>query len=310
MSQKIIQNGELDLSAALFSVFLCILFGANAVAIKISLVGMGPFTVAGLRFSMAAMLIFLWTRATKRDLSMAPGQFLPMVTLSIIFAVQLSLFYLGLSRSNASRGTLLANLQPFFTLFLAHFFIPGDQISLRKFFGIMLGFSGVVFVFLETQGGNTGDLRMGDLMILMATFFWAINAVYIKRVVTHVQPYQIVMYQMFFAAPIFFFEAWLWDQPLVAIPDTRVLVALFYQTAITAAFGFLAWTYLLKRYGTVALHSFIFIMPIAGVVLGGVILDEPITVKILVALILIVAGILLVQVKPGRFFATMRLYKG
>ncbi len=222
----------------------------------------------------------------------------------------MSLFYLGLSRTNASRGTLLGNLQPFFTLFLAHYFIPGDQITRRKFFGILLGFSGVAFVFLETKGGNAGELRSGDFIIMLATILWAINAVYIKRIISRVEPYQIVMYQMIFGGFIFFLEAWLWDPPMISPPDMKVLGALFYQTVITAAFGFLAWTYLLQRYGTVALHSFIFIMPIAGVLLGGLILDEPITGKILVALLLIVTGILIVHFKPEKRPVPIRFYKG
>ena len=310
LADRPIQNRDLDLSAALFSVFLCILFGANAVAIKISLLGMGPFTIAGLRFSLAAGVIFLWVLAPGRRVRVSRSQFKPILILSLIFAGQLSLFYLGLSRSNASRGTLLANLQPFFTLFLAHYFIPGDQITHRKFFGILLGFSGVAFVFLETKGGSSVDPRMGDCIILVAAFLWAVNAVYIKRVLSRVEPFQVVMYQMTFAAPIFFLEAWAWDPPLAVLPDIKVLGALFYQTVVTAAFGFLAWTYLLQRYGTVALHSFIFIMPIAGVLLGGLILDEPITGKILLALVLIVTGILLVHLKPDRRLPVIRFYKG
>jgi drug/metabolite transporter (DMT)-like permease len=45
------------------------------------------------------------------------------------------------------------------------------------------------------------------------------------------------------------------------------------------------------------MHSFIFIMPVAGVLLGGLVLGEPITAKILIALLLIVSGILVVHFK-------------
>ena len=310
MAPNDIRNEDLGAGAAFFSAFLCVLFGANAVAIKISLLGLGPFTTAGLRFSLAGVIIFLWALGTGRRIGFSREQLGPLLILSLIFASQLSLFYLGLSRSNASRGTLLANLQPFFTLFLAHFFIPGDQITRRKFFGILLGFSGVACVFMEKKGGGTGDLRIGDLIILVATFLWAINAVYIKRVISQFKPYQIVMYQMIFAAPIFFLEAFLWDQQMIFHPDMKVIGALLYQTVITAAFGFLAWTYLMQRYGTVALHSFIFIMPIAGVVLGGIVLDEPITWKILLALGFIVAGILMVHLKPDKRLVPPIFYKG
>ncbi|MBW1748279.1 MAG: EamA/RhaT family transporter, partial [Deltaproteobacteria bacterium] len=54
------QNQELSLLAGIFTVCLCSLFGANAVAIKISLSGLGVFTTAGLRFSLAAVTVFIW----------------------------------------------------------------------------------------------------------------------------------------------------------------------------------------------------------------------------------------------------------
>jgi drug/metabolite transporter (DMT)-like permease len=73
-----------------------------------------------------------------------------------------------------------------------------------------------------------------------------------------------------------------------------------YQSLVTASFGFVIWNSLLQRYGAVALHSFIFIMPITGVLLGGLILGEPITLNILVAMLLIVAGIMVTHIKQKK----------
>ena len=69
---------------------------------------------------------------------------------------------------------------------------------------------------------------------------------------------------------------------------------------MTASFCFVAWISLLQKYGAVALHSFIFIMPVSGVVLGGLMLGEPITGNILIALLLIVSGILLIHFKQKK----------
>ncbi len=147
----LIENQELPFLAAIFTVCLCTLFGANAVAIKISLSGLGVFTTAGLRFSIASVAVFIWALVTGRSLKIKKGQIHQLLIISGIFTVQLSLFYLGISKSNASRATLLVNLQPFFTLFLAHYFIPGDRITRRKILGILMGFAGVAFVFLEKK---------------------------------------------------------------------------------------------------------------------------------------------------------------
>jgi drug/metabolite transporter (DMT)-like permease len=293
------QNQELSFLAAVFTVCLCVLFGANAVAIKISLSGLGVFTTAGLRFSMASAAIFLWARITGRSFKIESGQVCQLLIISMVFTVQLSLFYLGLSKSNASRGTLMLNLQPFFTLFLAHYFIPGDRITKRKILGILLGFAGVVFVFLEKKG-VTADFKVGGLIILFAAFLWSCSAVYTKRIIHAFKPFHLVLYPMIFSAPLFFLEGFVWDTAMIAHVDAKVFCALLYQSFVTASFCFVAWLTLLKKYGAVALHSFIFIMPVSGVVLGGFVLDEPITVNILIALLLVVAGILFINFKQKK----------
>ena len=298
------QNQELSFLAAVFTVCLCVLFGANAVAIKISLSGLGVFTTAGLRFSMASVTIFLWARITGRSFKIKSGQGRQLLIISAVFTVQLSLFYLGLSKTNASRGTLMVNLQPFFTLFLAHVFIPGDRITKRKTLGILIGFAGVAFVFLEKKAASA-DFKIGDLIILFATFLWSCSAVYTKRIIHAFKPFHLVLYPMIFSAPLFFLEGFVWDSTMIAHIDTKVLCSLLYQSFVTASFCFVAWLTLLRKYRAVALHSFIFFMPISGVMLGGLILGEPITVNILIALVLIVSGILLVnfrQKKPILLF--------
>lgn len=289
-------NEELTFTAGLFTVFLCILFGSNAVAIKITFSGMGVFTTAAIRFSVAAIVIFIWAKITGKKISLKKGQLRQVLIFSSLFTAQLSLFYLGLSKSNASRGTLLANLLPFFILFLAHFFIAGDRINRQKFFGILLGFGGVVFMFLDKESLGHG-LRTGDLIILCAVFIWSCSTVYLKRVIGTFSPFQLVMYSTLFSVPFFLIEALIFDDAMVFNLDGPVIGALLYQSLVTASFGFVAWNTMLKKYGAVSLHAFVFIMPIAGVALGGLLLGEPITVKILLALVFIVSGILVVHWK-------------
>ena len=292
-------NQEFSLAAGVFTVFLGIIFGSNTVAIKLAFSGMGVFTTAFIRFAIAASVIFLWARFSGQTIALKKGQIHQVLVFSTLFTVQLSLFYLGVSKSNASHGALLSNLLPFCILFLAHFFIPGDQITRRKFFGILLGFSGVLFMSLEKTGVTAG-FRTGDLIILLAVIIWSSSAIYLKRIISTFIPFQLVLYSTLFSVPFFFLEALLWDGIMVTRLDAPVVLSLLYQSLISASFGFVAWNTMLKKYGAVSLHSFIFIMPIAGVALGGLVLGEPITVKILLALAFIVSGILVVHWQPKR----------
>ena len=288
---------EISFWTALYMMLLCTLFGANAVAIKVTFEGFGVFTAAALRFGIAAVIIALWAFFGGRTFRLQRGQWKPLLVYSLLFTAQLSLFFTGIDRTYASRGTLLINLLPFLILLLAHVFIPGDRITRRKLTGLMLGFGGVVCVFAGKEA-LTGDIRLGDGLVLAATFIWAGNTVFIKRVIDRFHPFHIVFYSMLIALPFFLLEAWLFDAAFVKALSLRALTGLGYQTFVTASFGFIAWNTLLKAYGAVALHSFVFIMPLVGVVLSGWVLDEPLYPNLWLALALIVAGILVVHFRP------------
>jgi drug/metabolite transporter (DMT)-like permease len=294
--------------AGLFTVFLCMLFGANTIAIKLTFTGLGTFTTAAIRFLIAAAALAICIKATGHSLRPPRGYSYQLLILGLGFTVQLSLVYFGLSKTHASRGVLLTNLQPFFLLFLAHFLIPGDRITIRKSVGLIMGFCGLAVVFLERKG-VTADFRTGDSMLVLATVWWACLVVYLKRIIDHHHPLQIVFYQTLIAVPFCLLQAMLWDARMVTALNPTVVTALLYQALVTASFGFVAWNTLLQKYGAVAMHSFIFMMPIAGVFLSGLVLGEPITGKILIALLLITAGLLIIHVRPRSAISVYPLRK-
>jgi drug/metabolite transporter (DMT)-like permease len=294
----------LSLFAAGMAAFLCVLWGANTVAIKFSLSGMGPFTSAAVRFGMSAGCLWVWAKTSGQSLRPAAGQLRPLLVNSLLFFVQLSLVYVGFTMTSASRGALLTNLQPFFLLFLAHFFLSGDRITWLKLIGLILGFTGAACVLLDRHGGSD-RLMAGDLLLLVSTIMWACSAAYTKRLVRSSSSIQIVFYQLLFSIPLFAMGAPLWDAPMISRIDFGIAAAILFQVVLTTAFAFVAWTRLMRTYGAVALHSFVFLIPVSGVFLAAVVLDEPLTRMILLALVLISAGILTVQFGQRRDMQTV-----
>lgn len=289
----------LPLGASLFTVFLCGLFGANAVAIKISLTGLGVFTTAGVRFGIAAVVIFLWAVCTGKPLAVRKNQVHQLFILALFFFVQLSLFYFGQNKTTASHATLISNVLPFFVMVLAHYFIPGDTINLKKISGLVLGFAGVLLLFFDNVA-LTGDALQGDLLILLAVLVWSCHVVYIKTIIDGFHPIQVTLYPISLAAPLFLLSGFLWDGEMVRFIDASIVKAMFYQTFVTASFGFVAWNTLIRRFGATALHSFVFIMPISGVFLGVTMLNEPLTTNLVGAIILVVTGLIVVNRRGAR----------
>jgi len=300
---------EWTLYSVSLAVFLSAAFGANAVAIKISVSGIGPFTAAGIRFLIASLVVFAWARATGRSFHMHRDQVHPLLVIFLIFFSQISFFYLGINRTNASRAVLISNLQPFFVLFLAHFFIPDDRITFRKVVGLLLGFVGVCLVFLEREGVTEG-FQIGDVLMVLSTSLWAVSAVYTKTVLHRLSPHFIAFYQMVVSVPLFFLCGLLWDQPMIGSLNAEVVIAVLYQALVAAAFGFIAWNTLLQQHGAVILNSFNFILPITGVFLAWWLLSEPLTVKILLALLFITAQMLVLYLDPKRRLLQFPFNKG
>lgn len=293
------KHRPLSVAASFWAVFLCILFGANVVAIKITLSGMGIFTTATIRWIITVVAIWLWARLTGKPIGLNQGQTHQVLILGILFFVQMYLYFLGLSMTYASRGALIVNLLPFMLLILTHFFFREDRITIRKFIGILIGFSGIAIMFFKNLE-TTNDFFIGDLITFSATLLWAGMSIYTKKIIDNYEAYQLVLYPALISIPLYLLGAFLFDAPMIASLNSRVILSLLYQSLVSGSFGFVAWYILFQNYGTVSLHIFVFIMPIAGVLFGGLILNEPITGRILIALCLIVMGIIITQTRTRR----------
>jgi drug/metabolite transporter (DMT)-like permease len=295
---------KLTLCAAVLAGSLCVLWGANTVAIKFSLSGLGPFSAAAIRFGLSAGFLWAWAQVSSQRLSPAPGQMRLLILNSLLFFMQLSLVYVGFTMTSASRGALLTNLQPFFLLVLAHFCLSNDRITVLKLVGLILGFAGAACVLLDRHESGA-DLMAGDLLLLVSTILWACSAAFTKHLARSIPSVQIVFYQFLFSVPLFGLGAPLWDAPMIRRVDFGIAAAIAFQVVLTTSFAFVAWTRLMQTYGAVALHSFVFLIPVSGVFLAAVVLEEPMTEMILVAMVLITAGIAIVQFGQRRDIKTV-----
>jgi drug/metabolite transporter (DMT)-like permease len=287
-------TNELSPAASLFAVFLCMLFGANPVAVKISLTGIGIFTSAGLRFSIAAVVLLTWARLTKKPIAISRKQVIQMACLALIFFFQISIFYYGQNKTTASHGALIGNILPFIVMVMAHYLLPNDKITFRKISGLLLGFCGIILLFIDSVS-LTADALQGDFILVVAVVIWGCNVIYVKRITSGFHPFQITVYPMIMAIPLYYFAGYFLDGQMIRDLNPSVMKGMFYQSFVTASFGFVMWNTLIQKYGATTLHSFIFLMPISGVLLGVLILNEPITTNLLASIALVSAGLVVIN---------------
>ena len=151
---------------------------------------------------------------------------------------------------------------------------------------------------------------MGDFLVLLTSILWSVNTVYTKHILEGVDPIHVTLYPMVFSAPFFLLGGYLWDEKMITRLDLEIVVAFLYQTFVTASIGFVIWNAMIKKYGATAIQSFTFVMPITGVLLGVLLLKEPMTINMLSAVILIASGIIVIHYHTKKPVQTVSIRSG
>ncbi|MFZ0448961.1 MAG: DMT family transporter [Desulfatiglandaceae bacterium] len=278
-------------------IILSLIWGGNMASIKIGARDMAPLFMAGLRSLVAAICLYIWMKIRGMELFPSRTILFHGIVVGALFGAEFGLIYEGLTYTLASRVYVLVYTAPFFAALGAHFFLQGDRLNPWKTAGLSIAFLGIVALFFRKIGSFSTETFPGDLMALVAGSLWGMTTVYIKRFLARkTQPLQMLFYQVFFSAPLLFGLSFLMESPMVKGVSAIGVLALFYQCIIVAFFSYIVWFELIHRYPVSLLHAFSFFTPIFGVFLSGVlILGEPIHLDLLMALVLVSAGMVLVN---------------
>ena len=127
--------------------------------------------------------------------------------------------------------------------------------------------------------------------------FWAATTLYVKRITEKVNlnHYQTLFAQLIYSFPLLAMGSVVFELPADLNLTPLVLASLFYQSVIVAFASFLVWFWLIHRYTVSRLAAFTFLAPLFGVILGGLILNEPITLLVWVGLACVGGGLYLVN---------------
>jgi drug/metabolite transporter (DMT)-like permease len=288
------RRDAIDVVAVVTMLGLTLSWGLNGVAAKLSNTGYDPVFLAVVRSLIGGALVYLWcafrgVRLFDRDGSLWLG-----LLVGALFGIEFLLIFKGLDHTSVARSALLVNTMPFWVLLGAHF-VLGEHMSARKWIGLLLAFGGLVLVFSDRLSLPGPEAIKGDLMSLVAGIAWAATNIIIKGSrLTRIGPEKLLLYQLAVstvvaAAVLPFAGPAIRDAALV--PTLAMLFQAFYIVAVT----YVLWFWLIRRYPASGLASFTFLTPAFGVLFSGLLLGEPLSARLFVALALIAAGLIIVN---------------
>jgi drug/metabolite transporter (DMT)-like permease len=286
----------LDAIAIAITLGLCLSWGFNNVAIKLAIPDIPPLIQSSARSVIAAILVGVWSQARgislfKRDGTLAAG-----ILAGVLFALEFLLIYRGLVWTTATRGVLFLYLAPFFVVIGSRWLIPGDHFHISQWLGLLLSFIGIVIAFgLPTPAADSRQV-LGDLMLVGGAAAWGATTLIIKAsALNRISAEKTLLYQLVVSAPLLGLGALFFGERMTAPPSAVAIGAFAYQTIYVVSITFTIWFVLVVRYSAARLSVFTFLTPLFGVAAGHLVLGEPLTPAFAVAVVLVAAGLLLVN---------------
>lgn len=286
----------LDARAMAMVVSLCFLWGLAQISIKVANRGVSPIFQAALRSVVAALLVAFWARVRRMPLVHRDRTLLHGLAIGLLFGTEFMFIYVGLNYTTASHAVIFLYTAPFFVALGAHWLLPHEPLTGRKLGGLVLAFAGIILTLWDSLGRPTRVQLEGDLMSIAAAFLWAATSLYLKAVVrTRMTPSQMLFYQLGFSAVPLSLMSLLFEPQWIRDLSPLVIGALAYQGIIVAFASYLVWFWMIQVYPVSNLSGFTFFTPIFGVLLGGLLLHEPLTAKLLTGGGLVAGGMVLVN---------------
>jgi drug/metabolite transporter (DMT)-like permease len=288
------RKAAMDGFGATALVGFALLLAFNQVVIKVTNGGLQPVFFAGLRSLGAVVCVWAWLRFRGIPLRFEVGTRMAGVITGALFALEFLFLFTALDLTTVARASILMYAMPVWLALLSHFLLPGDAMSGRKALGLLLAMAGVAVALTTRAPAGLGNL-WGDLAGLAAGMLWAATALMAKASpLARVRPEIQLFWQVAVSAPILLILAPFFGD-LVRDLQPIHMAGLAFQIVVVVSAGFIFWLWLLSVYPASGVASFSFLSPVFAVLLGWLILGEPVSRAVLASLVLVAGGIVLIN---------------
>jgi drug/metabolite transporter (DMT)-like permease len=286
-------DGKRNTLAYAAFITVCVVWGTTYLAIHVALETVPVLLVAGLRWFAAGVIMSALMLASGRGLPPA-RMWGPLVLLGFLMNIVGNGFVVYAQQFVASGLTaVLIATTPFWSALVERSLPNGERFSRRSLAGLAVGFSGiVVLVWPEmTHGGAGGrSFVIGVIAIQLACIGWVIGTSYAKRHELGDNPFRSTALQMVFSGIMLMSAATAngdWEQ-LSFTP--RTFAAMAYLSIAGSLVAYSAYIYAIQHLPLQLVSLYAYINPMIAVALGTLLLDEPLSARVIVAAALVFTG--------------------
>ncbi len=279
---------------------VCVAWGSTYLFIKLGVDVLPPYLLGGARFSIAGALLVFWCLATRRPMPLDRQTLARIVLVGVLFLV-LGNGLLNLSEQHLDSGlaALLVVSTPLWMTLLAMTGQGGERLSSLGWAGVLVSLAGVALLVKPFESGVQSSW-VGVAAALAASLAWAIGAVYARRRLRGVDPFAASAVETLVAGPLMLAVHLMVERGQPVLWNGQAWLAVGYLATVGSIVGFTAFVYIAHHMPSSKSGTYAYVNPVVAVLLGWWFLDEPVTWRLAIGGVTILAGLLLL------YFARVR----
>jgi drug/metabolite transporter (DMT)-like permease len=289
-------------SRTLWLLFLALgfMWGSSYLFIKLAVDDFGTFTLVALRLLVGALLLWAVVRATRQELPREPRIYGHLFVMGLVnIVIPFALITWAEQSVDSSLAAILTAPVPLFAIVIAPLFLHDEPIRVNGLVGLVVGFIGVVI--LTSRDLTVGDSDLtGEVALLGAAFSYAVGAVYARRNMRGVPPLIPAVFQVTFALLVSGTIALVAEHPWDARPDAEAIFSILWLGILGSGLAYLVVFRLFAAWGATRTTMVAYEIPVWGIILGFLVLAEPIDIRLLIGTALVVGGVALVNSPYGK----------
>ena len=293
---------RLDALAVVALVVCCFLWGLNQVAAKSAMREIPPLWQATVRSIGGAVLVWLWARLRgvalfERDATLRGG-----LLAGLLFAGEFLCIFIGLQSTSASRMVVFIYIAPFVVALGMPLISRAERLRPIQAAGLLLAFAGVAWAFAEgfSRPAIGPSQWIGDGLGVLGGILWGATTLAVRgSALTRASAEKTLLYQLGISAALLLVVTLCVSAPWPDHVSTLAWLSVAFQVVVVTFASYLVWFWLIRHYPATRAASFTMLTPVFGLVLGAVLLAEPVTARLAIAVLTVAAGILLVNRSPA-----------
>ena len=272
------------------------IWGSSYLFIKVAVVEIPVMTLITGRLLLAAIILWILHWVLGQSMQHSKSLWKTYAVMGILSgALPYSLIAWGERYIPSSLAALLQATMPIFTVILAIFLSDDGRMTWTRVIGIVVGFVGVgILVAPDILHGMQANL-LGQLAIVLSSASYAGAAIFARKRLRGQPPLASTTGQMTMGAILTLPLSLLIDRPFHLSPSLPAVASWLSLTVLGTVIAYIIYYALIERTSATFVSTVTYVIPVNGLVLGALVLGEPLTLVLAASSVLILFGVLLVR---------------